>query len=70
MDSRIIAKDTERDYVLVGGLGDNGLGQWWFPATEQLRLAPGFDTAPEQRAITSNDWTWLWQHLGQDGEDA
>lgn len=43
----IVARDRDRGYVLVGGLGCMGVGQMWFKETERDKNRPGYDEAPE-----------------------
>lgn len=47
--SYVIAKDTKRKKVLLGGLGGMGCGSMWFDMdAEQDPLRPGWEEAPER----------------------
>ena len=43
----IVAKDTARDLVLVGGLGGMGVGQMWFTASDDHKADPTYADAPQ-----------------------
>lgn len=45
--SYIVAKDTKRKRVLVGGLGGMGIGQMVFEMDDTHAKRPGFSEAPE-----------------------
>ena len=56
----IIAKDTKRSKVLLGGLGGMGVGQDWRHLTERHEGIPGFDSAPDIDTLTQNAYLDYW----------
>lgn len=46
----VVAKDTAKKCVLLGGLGSMGVGRMWFDMTEDKRYQdyPGWDEAEEK----------------------
>jgi len=44
----IVAKDTAREGVLIGGMGSCGVGQMWLKKAEFHENYAGWDEAPEQ----------------------
>jgi len=47
----VVAKDTARNKILLGGLGGCGVGEMWVDMEERHRECPGFDDAPETPLI-------------------
>jgi len=42
----VVAKDPERGYVLIGGLGAMGVGEMWFPTAPRDEEDPTYADAP------------------------
>lgn len=51
----IVARDSARDCVLVGGMGALGVGRMWVEREARHNSYPGISTAPES-AVTSDYW--------------
>lgn len=47
MELVILAKDSAKGVVLVGGLGPFGVGRMWFKATDHFRQKATYAEAPE-----------------------
>ena len=48
----IVARDRQRGYVKLGGLGGLGVGQMWVQEDERHADYPGYADAPEGHATT------------------
>ena len=44
----VVARDRKRRWVLVGGLGGQGVGRMWIEEQEQHRRYAGYTDAPDK----------------------
>ena len=43
----VVKKDTKKGLVLIGGLGEMGVGEMWFNEDERHAEYPGYAEAPD-----------------------